>query len=228
MTLMDSYKTQLDSKQDLTLYIESLFQREEDEPQVETVTETKVPVVISENEVVENKTEQVVSESLAIPEWGQTPFQCLVLKATGMKFIVPALSVSYIEEVSKNIIRIPLETDAFRGVVTLRGKSVAVIDLFTLVAEGTPDSNTTQEDVTSHHIEHVMVMEKGNYALACDEVSEMITLNTEDVRWNETMSETRPYAGVVKDYLCPLINIDNVYQQVSTMSFVQSLNRNNH
>lgn len=215
-------KTALDSKQDLTLYIEGLFQREEE---VEIEVETPLAVINTEPEIDNKNIEEEISD---IPDWGQSPFDCLLLKAAGMNFITPAMSVSFIERVNKKIIRIPLEVDPFYGVITLREKSVAVIDLFSLITEDKNKKHSALSHVTADHIDHVLVMENGAYALACDEVSKMITLNAEDVRWNRTGDNKLFYAGIVKDYLCPLININNLHQRVLTMPFVQSLNESNH
>lgn len=215
-------KTTLDSRQDLTLYIEGLFQRE-DKAKIEV--ETPADVIKNEFETDFNNIEEEIYD---IPVWGQRPFDCLLIKAAGMNFIIPSASVSYIERVNKNIIRISLEEDSFHGVITLREKSVAVVDFFSLVTEDKNKNKSATSQVTSHHIDHVLVMENGSYALACDEVSKMITLIEEDVRWNRTDSSNLFYAGIVKDYLSPLISINNLHQRVLTMPFVQSLNYNNH
>lgn len=224
---MDDFKTQVDSKLDLTLYIEGLFQREDDvlETKTETVAKTELFADFVDIKTVQARTETDVAEQLDIPDWAQAPFKCLLIKTAGMNFMIPALTVSYIEQVKKNIIRIPLERDAFQGVISLRGQSVAVIDLFKLVSGHAAIDNRQTSKITTHKIEHVMVMENASYALACDEVSEMITLEAEDVRWNKKAYASPFYTGVVKEYLCPLINVDTVYTHVSAMSFVHSLNK---
>lgn len=210
-------KTVLDSQQDLTIYIEGLLQREE----VELEVETSIDVIYAESETDNKNIEEEISE---IPGWGQSPFDCLLIKAAGMNFITPAISVSFIERVNKKIVRIPLEVNSFHGVITLREKSVAVIDLFSLITEGKHNNASATSLATSHHVDHVLVMENGSYALACDEVSKLITLNAENVRWNKTGDANTYYAGIVKDYLCPLININSIHERVSRMPFVQSLN----
>ena len=214
-------KTTLDSQQDLTLYIESLLQREE----VELEIETPLDMIHVGSEPDNKNIEEEISE---IPGWGQSPFDCLLIKAAGMNFITPTMSVSFIERVNKKIVRIPLEVDSFQGVITFRGKSVSVIDLFSLITADTNKLKSISSQITSNHINHVLVMENGSYALACDEVSKMITLNAEDVRWYRTGDANTYYAGIVKDYLCPLININSIHERVSKMPFVQSLSENNH
>jgi purine-binding chemotaxis protein CheW len=221
-------KTQYETNFDLGLYIEGLLNPDEAEVEKEnTVATKKLNDVVSKFDVSAVKTEAKIDEQSQIPLWGQKPFECLLVKSAGMNLIVPAMSVSYIERINKNIIRLPLDAEAFRGVVTLRERSVAIIDLFSLVSENTSVNNQQAMQVDSHQIEYVMVMDNGNYALACDDVGEMKVLNTENVRWNKASFNNPIFAGIVSEYLCPIVNIDNVQQQVAAMPFVQSLN-NNH
>ena len=230
---------------DLGLYIENLFTKVEHDTESVTLIETELleefsyteEQIISQNEVVleEQTLEEVKSESQEkqlhvsendksqIPAWAQETFECLLVKLAGMNVIVPALSVAFIERVNKSVTRIPFDNDAFKGILTLRGKSVAIIDLFNLISENTLHANEQDMRVDKQHIDHVMVMEDGYYALACDDVKQMLTLNKDEVRWNRESFNNPMFSGVVTEYLCPLLNIDTLYQQVAAMPFVQSL-----
>ena len=229
---MYSEKTQVETSLDLGLYIEGLLNT--DDLEVETKPETKIDfqtdvlndLIISEFGHCEVEQKQVVIEESQIPLWGQNSFKCLLVKSAGMSLIVPAMSVSYVERLNKKIIRLPLDAEAFRGVVTLRKRSVAVIDLYSLISEHTSPGNQQQGQLDAHHVEYVIVMGNGDYALTCDDIGEMITLDTEDVRWNKASFNNPLFTGVVPEYLCPIVNIDNVQQQVAAMPFVQSLNNN--
>ncbi len=223
-------KTQYETSLDLSLYIEGLLNT--DEQVIKTETEEKLESIILNDLIVSEieepalrKEEKVtVTEKSSIPSWGRKPFECLLVKSAGMSLMIPAMSVSYIERVNKKIIRLPLEVKAFRGVVTLRKRSVAVIDLFNLISESSSEVNHQLTKVDKHHIEHVIVMEEGHYALACDDIGEMVMLEAENVRWNKASFNNPTFSGIVPDYLCPLVNINNIQKQVAAMPFVQSLN----
>jgi len=232
-------KTQYDTKLDLSLYIEGLLNT--DEQVVKTQTEEKLESIILNDFIIseieepalskeEKVTEAVTitkaeTEKSSIPSWGEKPFECLLVKSAGMSLMIPAMSVSYIERVNKKIIRLPLEVKAFRGVVTLRKRSVAVIDLFDLISESSSEAEQQLRKIDEHHIEHVIVMEGGHYALACDDIGEMVTLDAENVRWNKASFNNPMFSGIVPEYLCPLVNINNIQQQVAEMPFVQSLKK---
>ncbi len=225
-------KIQCEASLDLSLYIEGLLNTDELEVDLKTKTEEKVETIILndlsvfEIEKTVPKIVEKVEEQSNVPLWGQEPFECLLVKSAGMNLMLPAMSVSCIELVNKKIIRLPLDVEAFRGVLTLRQRSVAVIDLLTLISEKASAANKNSTQVESHHVEHVIVMENGKYALACDDIGELVMLETKSVRWNKASFNNPMFAGIVPEYLCPIVNMDNVKQQVANMPFVQSLNKN--
>jgi purine-binding chemotaxis protein CheW len=227
---MYSDKTQYETSLDLGLYIEGLLNTEDTVPILKTDVEEDLQTIIlndllvaEEVNTLETKSELTETQS-HIPEWGKEPFKCLQVKSAGMSVMIPAMSIAYVEQINKKIIRLPLEVEAFRGVLTLRNRSVAIIDLFSLISENSVLTDKSLKRVDEHHIKHVIVMDDGAYALACDEIGEMLTMQTENVRWNQASFNNPMFSGIVPDYLCPIVNIDNVQQQVSEMSFVQSLN----
>ncbi len=218
---MYSEKIQIDTHPDLTLYIEGLLNI----PEVPLVEEQQV----EEKNIIDVKdsqnTQQIDSQSeiADIPDWADQTFECLLVKLAGMNVIVPAMSVSYIEKIDKKITHIPSETDAFKGVVTLRDKSIAVIDLYSLITESGLSNIQQNMTVDENYIDHVIVMDNGNYALACDDVSHMLTLDAEDVRWNTSTFNNPMFSGVVTEQLCPIVNIEKLNELVTNMPFVQKL-----
>ncbi|MBL1140503.1 MAG: chemotaxis protein CheW [Proteobacteria bacterium] len=223
-------KTEYKTNIDLGLYIESLLKTDESESSLNRKADEKLETFILNDlfisEDVSITAEQKVDEQPTIPVWGQEPFKCLLVKSGGMNLMIPAMSVSYIERINKKINRLPLEVEALRGVLTLRDRTVAVIDLCTLISENGSAYKKSISEVDEHHIEHVLVMENGAYALACDVAGEMIMLEPESIRWNKASFNNPMFTGIVPDYLCPIINIDNVKLQVEAIPFVQSLNKN--
>lgn len=225
MNSMHSNKTLVDSNLDLGLYIENLFTQDEPIVAPEQLVETEHLKTILDVEL-EEKPEDinlVVDEQALVPVWAQIPFDCLLLELAGMSLLVPAMSVAYVERINKKVTRIPLDMEAFKGVITLRERSVAVVDLFSLIAESATHDEEQSMRVDTHHVDHAVVMEEGHYALACDGVKKMITLEQEDVRWNKASFNNPMFSGIVTEFMCPLINIDNLYDQIAEMPFVQSL-----
>jgi len=191
------------------------------ETEAETKTGTKAEAIYVEprKKELEEQLEEKVFDS-SIPAWGQQPFKCMTVKLDGINLMVPAMSVSYIERINKKIIRLPTEVEAFLGIVTLRERSTAVIDLHKLISNNGISYNQLEKNVEECHVEYVFVMEDGSYALAFDELGEMMELCPEDVRWNQASFNNPLFAGIVPDGLCAIIDIDNVQQQVAAMPFI--------
>lgn len=226
---MNLEKTQYDTNLDLSLYIEGLLNVDHAsetvgiESKVESILLSDLAIPEVETPLIENNTEEI--EVSKIPAWGQESFKCLLVKSAGMKLMIPAMTMSYIERINKKIMRIPLDVAAFRGIVTLRQRSVPVIDLFRLITENSIAKNNQPAKVETQYIDNVIVMEDGSYALACDDIGEMVMLDEESVRWNKASFSNPMFAGVVSEYLCPIINIEFVNELISKMPFVQSLNQ---
>lgn len=224
---MYSDKTQLDSRLDLTHYLEGLFQQDEADVETGTIADAKEDKssLVSEFDN-DTETEQDRVEQSPIPVWGQKPFECLLIKSAGMDMMLPTMSVSHIERADKKISRLPVGAEVFHGVITSRDRTLAVMDLFSLITGNASADKEQSLQHSTHHIDHVIVMNDGSYALVCDDISRLITLNPEDVRWNRASFNNPMFAGIVTEYLCPIVNIDNLTQQVSAMPIVQSLNNN--
>jgi chemotaxis signal transduction protein len=221
------FETQYEVNLDLGLYIEGLLNTDETEVNTELKNEVNVEikktndVVASGIEVNIFETGENIGEQPQIPLWGEKPFECLLIKSAGISLMVPAMPVSYIERINnKKIIRLPSYIKAFRGMVTLRERSVAIIDLFSLISENTSINSQQAIQIDTDHIEYVLVMENSDYALACDDVCKIIMLNTENVRWNKGCFNNPIFAGIVPEYLCPIVNIEHIQEEVSKIPFM--------
>ena len=212
-----------DSGLELSHYIENLFIRDETETTSTTLLETEHLQDFLEQDLAQDTaSEQIVEiapvsvkpiEETTLPKWAEQRFECLLIKVAGMKLLLPALSVLYIEHLNKKITRIPLGSAVLKGVVNLRGESLAVIDLFNLISADAGAEQSTQPG--SQHINHVVVMEGGYYALACDVVEKILTINKDDIRWHPSSFNNPMFIGIATKHLCPLINIDNIDTQLN-------------
>ena len=178
-------KTEYQTSLDLSLYIEGLLNTETVEVESKKKTEEKIETILlndllapeeelsakvetktTEVEVIETLLEEKIFNS-SIPAWGQQPFKCLTVKLLDMKLMIPAMSVSYIERINKKIIRLPVEAEAFRGVVTMRERSVAIIDLHKLISGNGVSYYQSDKNVEKCHVEYVIAMEDGDQLGFC-------------------------------------------------------------
>lgn len=65
-----------------------------------------------------------------------------------------------------------------------------------------------QKSSTEHH--YIVLIAGGEWGLTCESVSEVVTLNPDQVRWRTALG-IRPWlAGMVKDRMCALLDADEL------------------
>jgi purine-binding chemotaxis protein CheW len=57
-------------------------------------------------------------------------------------------------------------------------------------------------------IHNILIMDEGEWGLACDGIGEVITLVEGDVRWRTTQGKRPWLAGTVTGHLCALLDTD--------------------
>ncbi len=213
-------KSATDAQLDLSLYIEGLLTVDEIQPEhgaeqraVELV-ETASPVTVVETAIVDNEIQSALSDT--------TPLDCLAFTVDGTLFMLPAGKVVCIERVDTRLTRIPLDSNAFRGRIRIRGRSIAVIDILSLMNHGEVSALENDMQVTETYIGYAIVMEGCGYAIACDEIGAIESIHPGNIRWNNSGFNNRCYSGVVATRLCPLLDIEHVDELVMAMPFVQS------
>ena len=55
---------------------------------------------------------------------------------------------------------------------------------------------------------HLVMIDEGRWALACDSIGEVIDLETKDVKWRGTNGKRAWLAGTVIEQMCALLDID--------------------
>ena len=208
---MSQLKSQIytDAKLDLSLYIEGLLRIDEplnDADQIVRVAEVDAEAVNQESSILSGQ------------------IDCLQVFINGLPFLIPTSYINQVKKINQNITRLPVEANAFLGLIKLEERSVAVIDLITLVCESNR-KKTTDMQVRDNFIQHILLMEQGRYAIACDKPGELCKLDTDDVQISQARNSHRFYHGIAKSRLCPVINMDRVNDAIADMPFIQTLAR---
>lgn len=209
-----------DARLDLSLYIEGLLTVEETERQLQHDVQ---PVTVECEAAAVEIEPAPQTNPPAISEQATASIDCLVISIAGMKLLIPANRVAFVERVNQKITRLPVENAAFKGIMTFRERSVAVIDIFALIHGENSESSVDNVQAAEQFIQHAVIMEDARYAIACDDVEEMVSVHPESVRWNKSGFKNRFYSGIVLEQLSPLLNLEQIDSTVASMPFVQSL-----
>ena len=203
MAMLDS-KTQSDVQLDLKLYIEGLLTVEDEQLDADTTA-----VATLELTEVEQPHDKLNShpENNTIPIWGRRPFDCLTLNIAGTRLLLPAAKVDHVECITDKLTRLPVESEAMLGMISIRGCSVMIVDLFSLLSAAGKDGECAFDENTQAKVRYAVVMRDGGYAIACDSIGEIVAMQPESIRWSNTAFNNKFFCGIASDELCPLLDI---------------------
>lgn len=139
------------------------------------------------------------------PEWGRQRFQAMLFRTAGLTLAVPLVELSGVQEWEPaSVTPLPRHVDWFLGLVRYRGRSVPVIDTALLVLP--QDRRTRLAGTPADRLTRIVFIGEGDWGLACDAVAEVITLESDQVRWRSTRTTRGWLAGTVIEHMCALID----------------------
>lgn len=185
------------------------------EPVVELKTKAKIrdevvvePVVETPVEINTATTSEVEEERLidsVIPSWAAQPFQVLLFQVGGLKLAVPLIELSGVIEWTDKVTEMPGHADFYMGILQHLGNKIAVIDTARMVLPENKLALLAGEN-PRQRVKHIVLIDDYKWGLACDAISEVITLQPDDIRWR-TSKTSRPWlAGTVIEHMCALMN----------------------
>lgn len=190
------------------------------EPVVDIVIEAPVVEVAPEIEQVaiveaqpETKIEQAESPAVASrwegsPEWADEPFQALLFKLSGLSMAIPLIELDGILEWPDQLTPLPNRSPWYLGLLDNRGKTLPVIELAQLVLpQKLRDKNAANGAIA---LNRIILIGDSNWGIACDSVSEVITLQPDEVRWRSSRTKRKWLAGTVIDHMCALLDAEGL------------------
>ena len=147
------------------------------------------------------------SAPAAYPEWAEGQFQCLMFQVAGLTLALPLAKLYGVLPWDAELVtELPNHQPWFLGLRTHLGHKVKLIDVANVVLPA--DRRASLAAATSGRLGKVILIDEGRWGLACDQVAEVITLSSADVKWR-SQSGTRPWlAGTVIEQMCVLIDTD--------------------
>ena len=129
-------------------------------------------------------------------------FQALFFSVAGLTLAVPLTELGGIHNLEKPG---PLfgKPDWFMGVMLYREEKLNVVDTAKWVM---PDKcNDILEDSLKY--QYLIMLGDSGWGLACEELVNTVTLDSEDVKWRD-MDGKRPWlAGMVKEKMCAMLDV---------------------
>lgn len=178
--------------------------------QEEVITE-EIPEVIDEvlpENVVESdeliSTAKSESVTKTQPNFSKDSFQAMFFKVAGLVVAVPLVELGGIHNLTE-IHHLMGKPDWFKGVMLNREDKINVVDTALWVMP----ERCTDELIESLNYDYIIMLSDSHWGLAAESIVDTITLSENDVKWVE--SPDRPWlAGLVKDRMCALLNVESL------------------
>jgi len=142
-------------------------------------------------------------------------FQILLFDVSGVKFAIPLDKLNGILEWSDSLTAMPNRSDWFLGVLAERERQIKVIDIAVLVV---PAKFRAQHN--PDNLQKIILIGDSHWGLACDAVSEVVTLHKNDVRWRSETSKRPWLAGTVIEHMCALLDADEFAEMLGSDQLV--------
>ena len=216
----------VDPNEVLTDYLDALLGEIETVALVETthvqevITEVVVPSVAAMPEIsqpeldtqrsteLETEQESDLAEESTLAD-GE--FQILLFHVAGITLAVPLNQLGGILEWNDEITLMPNSSPWFMGLLPERGEQIKIIDTGMLVVPSKFRLNHSKADM-----QKIILVGEDKWGLACDSVSEVITLQQDKVRWRGSNSKRPWLAGTVVDHMCALLDVEKFVELLSS------------
>ncbi|QUI70430.1 chemotaxis protein CheW [Pseudoalteromonas sp. M8] len=160
-------------------------------------------------EVTENTSiikEQATIESVSAREaYQEGEFQALFFEVAGLTLAVPLKSLGGIHQLGE-VNQLFGKPKWFKGVMLNREEKLNVVDTARWVM---PEKLTPELEDTLDY-QYLITLGDSNWGLLAEKLVNNLTLKPEDIKWR-TADGKRPWlAGVIKEKMCALIDVENL------------------
>ena len=148
--------------------------------------------------------EQQQGKSSFIPDWAHSSFSCLLFNVSGLELAVPLDKTRGFLQWGKPVSSLVSDNCRFMGTVSYLNHEVMVIDTSRFLV-GNERQYSEEQDMG---VQHLIFVNDARYALAVDDVDEIVTFDAEDIRWRQGASKRPWYIGISQERRCALLDID--------------------
>jgi purine-binding chemotaxis protein CheW len=121
---------------------------------------------------------------------------------------IPLVELDGILDWSDNLTPMPGRAPWYLGLLSSRGKTTPVIDLSQLVIPKNIREQQKQKEELS--LGRVILIGDSSWGLACNSVSEVITLQPDQVRWRSSRTRRKWLAGTVIEHMCAMLDAEGL------------------
>ena len=171
--------------------------------------------VVEDEVLVESKpieTRKSLSENFVNKEksYRKESFQAMFFEVGGLTIAVPLIELGGIHNVD-HINSLMGKPDWFKGVMLHREEKINVVDTAMWVMPEKCDETLK----SSLNYQYIIMLSNSSWGLMAERLVDTVTLEQDDVKWLEQPSKRPWLAGLVKDRMCALLDVDSMIQLLS-------------
>lgn len=170
--------------------------------------------IIVNDIIEENKTEPLITHkstgSLLTKKsklYRQGGFQVLFFNVGGLTVAVPLIELGGIHKIKKTTALMG-KPDWFKGVMLYRDEKINVVDTALWVMPEKCDEKMK----SSLNYQYVIMLNDSAWALTAENLVDTVVLKQDEVKWLDTPSKRPWLAGLVKDKMCALLDVNSLIQ----------------
>ncbi|RVT46932.1 chemotaxis protein CheW [Rheinheimera sediminis] len=138
-----------------------------------------------------------------VKEYRKGRFQALFFTVAGLKVALPLKALGGIHKIMP-VSSLPGQPQWLKGVMLYREQKINVVDTALWVMPEKYD----QELAEKLNYQYVIMLGNSHWGLACDTLVNTIALEQDEVKWRETEGKRPWLAGLIKQHMCALLDVD--------------------
>ena len=192
-----------DNEQQIVEDVSSFLAKPEKDVNQEELTEDYV--VVQDEQISEP-----VKQKVPLKDTLGNRFQALFFEVAGLTLAVPLTTLGGIHQIEK-IGPLFGKPDWFMGVMLYREAKLNVVDSAKWVMPEKYDENLAQ----SLNYRYLIMLGESAWGLASEKLVNTVNLTTDDVKWRESTGKRPWLAGMVKEKMCALIDVEELISMLN-------------
>jgi len=140
--------------------------------------------------------------------WRDSPFQALLFEIHGLKLAIPLHELNGILTwPEKDLPKLAGKPSWYLGLYSQDHQHTQVVDTAHIILPSKLQKNQEKSNF-------IILIADGNWGLACNKVSKVVTLSSEEVRWRQQAGKRPWLAGTVLDKMCSILDIEEFVKQL--------------
>jgi purine-binding chemotaxis protein CheW len=173
-------------------------------------SDEQVPVTETRSQEDEKADEYVAPAKIPLKDSLGSHFQALFFEVAGLTLAVPLTTLGGIHQIEK-IGPLFGKPDWFMGVMLYRESKLNVVDSAKWVMPEKYDENLAQ----SLNYRYLIMLGESAWGLASEKLVNTVSLTSDDVKWRESTGKRPWLAGMVKEKMCALIDVEELISMLN-------------